>query len=236
MLSWFCRQRPGFRPGGRVTFLSATRKSPKKRVCRRLSGGTRCAPVALRSHSRRKSEGLPGSARRLRAHGRRCASSLVHAASRCCFSAQTCRSSAARQVCHRWPDLPWLPERSAAARSEFHGRYHQAHLGFLSGRHQKGTRPPGRTPGLGPATRQAVCQATVSSPNAYASFRPLAFDAPTLTALLLAASSPPALPAPGSPGAAPRRHPAHTAACSTACGRWAAAAARGRARRRGSAG
>ncbi|MFZ7321176.1 hypothetical protein, partial [Comamonas jiangduensis] len=52
-------QRPVFRTGGRVTFLSATRKSPKKRVCRRLSGGTHCAPSSLRSNSRRKYEVLP---------------------------------------------------------------------------------------------------------------------------------------------------------------------------------
>jgi len=39
--------------------LSATRKSPKKRVCRRLSGGTHFALAALRSNSRRKNEGLP---------------------------------------------------------------------------------------------------------------------------------------------------------------------------------
>ena len=49
-----CRGRVS--PRRASNFLVATRKLPKKRVCRQLSGGTHYAPAALRSNSRRKSD------------------------------------------------------------------------------------------------------------------------------------------------------------------------------------
>ena len=64
----------------------------------RLSNGTCSAPVALRSHSRRKSEEPPRRAQRWRTHKWRCAFSLPHAASRGGFASPACRSSAAKQV------------------------------------------------------------------------------------------------------------------------------------------
>ena len=59
----------GFRPGRRITFCPR-QKVTKKRVCRRLSGGTRSVPSSLCSDSRRRSEGLPqGCATLARARG-----------------------------------------------------------------------------------------------------------------------------------------------------------------------
>lgn len=64
----------------------------------RLSNGTCSAPVALRSHSRRKSEEPPRRAQRWRTHKWHCAFSLPHASSRCRFASQACHSGAAKQV------------------------------------------------------------------------------------------------------------------------------------------
>jgi len=69
LLLWDCWQRPVCRTGGRVTFLSATRKSPKKRVCRRL-------PAELAARLQRYAQTAAGDlifysyhTRRLRARG-----------------------------------------------------------------------------------------------------------------------------------------------------------------------
>jgi hypothetical protein len=64
---WDCWQRPVCRTGGRVTFLSATRKLPKKRVCRRLPAEL---AVRLQRYAQTAAGDLifyPGHARRLRA-------------------------------------------------------------------------------------------------------------------------------------------------------------------------
>lgn len=69
---WVVACRGRVSPRRASNFLVATRKLPKKRVCRQLSGGTHYATASLRSDSRRKSEFLLEGARRLRAPGVLC--------------------------------------------------------------------------------------------------------------------------------------------------------------------